>query len=340
MPSASSTATRHVPQFRTVGTSALRHFSTSALRALRHFGTPAPGTSVMSLPTLFSPTFANRPNAVALEWACQEYSFADLDRRADARWRASSSARGLRRGDRLAIYLPNRVEYIDLFLACTRLGVIVVPINILYRDREMRHILDDATPKAVVVGRCFGVGTRRACRRGASTPSRTRPPRAPPRPSIASLEAATPAALIYTSGTTGPAKGAVITHGNLCANARMLVDAWRFTAGDRLLLALPAFPRARPRQRRPLLAAVRLPHAAARTLRVRLGRRDAARLSPYGLLRRADDVRAAAGGGASLRRARSAAPSGCACRARRRCRRRSFRTSRRASVSASSSATA
>ncbi len=56
-------------------------------------------------------------------------------------------------------------------------------------------------------------------------------------------------------------------------------------------------PRARPRQRRPLLAAVRLPHAAARTLRVRFRRRDAARLPPIGLLRRADDVRATAGGG-------------------------------------------
>jgi malonyl-CoA/methylmalonyl-CoA synthetase len=55
------------------------------------------------------------------------------------------------------------------------------------------------------------------------------------------LDAASPAALVYTSGTTGPAKGAVITHGNLCANARMLVDAWRFTAADRLLLALPLF---------------------------------------------------------------------------------------------------
>ncbi len=61
------------------------------------------------------------------------------------------AARGLGPGDRLAIYLPNRIEYIDLFLACTRLGVIVVPINVLYRDREMNHILGDATPKAVVV---------------------------------------------------------------------------------------------------------------------------------------------------------------------------------------------
>ena len=91
---------------------------------------------------LLSPTFSARANAVALEWACQEYTFADLDRRA-ARLAHELRARGMAKGDRLAIYLPNRIEYIDLFLACTRLGVIVVPINILYRDREMAHIIND-----------------------------------------------------------------------------------------------------------------------------------------------------------------------------------------------------
>ena len=60
---------------------------------------------------------------------------------------AALTARGLTRGDRLALYLPNRLEYLDLFLAATRLGVIVVPINALYRERELGHILGDATPE-------------------------------------------------------------------------------------------------------------------------------------------------------------------------------------------------
>ncbi len=149
-------------------------------------------------------------------------------------------ARGLGPGDRLAIYLPNRIEYIDLFLACTRLGAIVVPINVLYRDREMSHILGDAAPKAVVVAdeAAWGRGDPPAW--GIDILAQAAAACAVA-PIDAALDAATPAALVYTSGTTGPAKGAVITHGNLCANARMLVDAWRFTAGDRLLLALPLF---------------------------------------------------------------------------------------------------
>ena len=193
----------------------------------------------MSLPSLFSPTFSARPNAVALEWACQEYTFGDLDRRA-SRMAQELSARGLRVGDRLAIYLPNRIEYIDLFLACTRLGVIVVPINVLYRDREMSHILGDATPKAVVVADGGAWGRMDLQAWGIDALAQAAALRTPA-PIDAALDLATPAALVYTSGTTGPAKGAVITHGNLCANARMLVDAWRFTADDRLLLALPLF---------------------------------------------------------------------------------------------------
>jgi len=50
-----------------------------------------------------------------------------------------------------------------------------------------------------------------------------------------------PAAIVYTSGTTGRAKGAVLTHGNLAANARTLVEAWRITAEDLYLAVLPLF---------------------------------------------------------------------------------------------------
>ena len=58
--------------------------------------------------------------------------------------------RGLRSGDRLCVYLANCVEMIDLFLACVKQGVIFVPINILYKEREIVHILTDAEPRAVV----------------------------------------------------------------------------------------------------------------------------------------------------------------------------------------------
>ena len=49
------------------------------------------------------------------------------------------------------------------------------------------------------------------------------------------------AALLYTSGTTGRSKGAMLTHGNLVSNTQALQDAWRYTADDVLIHALPIF---------------------------------------------------------------------------------------------------
>ena len=99
----------------------------------------------MNLRQLFDLSLVGRRTETALEWAGAEYTFGDLDARSN-RVAHALKARGLRQGDRLAVYLPNRLEFIDLYLASIKLGVIFVPINILYREREMSHILADAAP--------------------------------------------------------------------------------------------------------------------------------------------------------------------------------------------------
>src|SRR5262249_11230515 len=131
--------------------------------------------------------------------------------------------------------------FIDLFLACVTLGAIVVPINVLYRQREIAHIVADAEPFAVVAraadAELFPLtvdvwaveGLADAI--GASDAS---PLRVPP-------EGDAPAALVYTSGTTGKPKGAILSHDNFIANAVNLVTCWRFTSEDRYLAVLPLF---------------------------------------------------------------------------------------------------
>src|ERR1041385_62500 len=109
----------------------------------------------MNLSQLFDLSFRGRAGSVGLEYAdasgaVRALTFGEVDARAN-RMARELLERGLTRGDRLCLHLANRVEFIDLFLACTRLGVVLGPMNILYRDREPRHIVNDAEPVAIVV---------------------------------------------------------------------------------------------------------------------------------------------------------------------------------------------
>lgn len=179
----------------------------------------------MSLGELFRPTFELRRDEVALEWNGISCTFGEIDARGD-RIADLLASRGFTKGDRLAVHLPNSLALIDLFLGCVKSGVIFVPVNILYREREIAHITRDAEPRAMVTPE--NVHEWSADHRN--------PPA--PRPEMG---AGDPAAIIYTSGTTGTSKGAVLTHGNFAANALTLTSAWQITAADRFLLTLPLF---------------------------------------------------------------------------------------------------
>ena len=179
----------------------------------------------MTLLNLFDLSFEGRRSQAALEFAGATYTFGELDERSNrmANW---LKTRGFQPGDRLCVYLANCVELIELYLACVKLGVIFVPVNILYRERELSHILADAEPRAVITDAA-------EARAGAAAMSPERP-RVP-------LHGDSPAGIIYTSGTTGVSKGAVLTHSNFAVNAINLLTCWQITPADRLLLALPLF---------------------------------------------------------------------------------------------------
>ena len=208
-----------------------------------------PGTVVaspaMSLTELFDPSLVGRRDAPALEYERSDgtrafLTFGELEARSN-RLARELTARGLGAGDRLAFFLANRVEIVDLWIACMKLGVLVVPINVLYREREISHILADAQPVAVVttsrLAAEFPPGTVCWDVDGLSADALAHPAARPSTVRGGDL----PAALVYTSGTTGASKGAVLTHGNFAANARVLVESWRITVDDRFLAVLPLF---------------------------------------------------------------------------------------------------
>ena len=190
----------------------------------------------MNLLDLLDVSLRGRAQATALEFAEETYSFEALDTRSNS-LAQFLIAQGFSPGDRLCVYLGNCVEMIDVYLACIKLGIIFVPINILYRDREISHILRDAEPRAVVtdepISASVPVWTRTVLRAAMQNSPAVRPTRR--------LDGDSPAGIIYTSGTTGTSKGAVLSHNNFAVNALNLLTCWQITSSDRFLLALPLF---------------------------------------------------------------------------------------------------
>src|SRR5215204_1723310 len=197
----------------------------------------------MQIGDLFDLSLIGRRDSVALEYDAPDgvhtLTFGDLDARAN-RMAQALAARGISRGDRLCVHLANRVEFLDLFLACVRAGVIFVPVNVLYREREIAHITADADPKlSITTAEHLGLFS------GGSvvtieemTAEATTQPADRVRLTIDGDE---PLALVYTSGTTGRSKGAVLSHNHFAANAANLVTCWRITSDDRYLAVLPLF---------------------------------------------------------------------------------------------------
>ena len=181
----------------------------------------------MNLRQLFDVSLVVRREQVALECAGVEYTFRDIDARSNRVANAFQES-GLKQGDRVCVYLANRIELIDIFLACVKLGVIFVPINILYREHEMSHILKDAEPARFITENELGQLAEEAAKQ-------------PDTLDAVPLDGDAPAALVYTSGTTGVSKGAIITHNNFASNGVNLTACWQITDRDRFLLALPLF---------------------------------------------------------------------------------------------------
>jgi fatty-acyl-CoA synthase len=161
------------------------------------------------------------PERDALVCGDRRVTWAQLTERAGGLARYLGSHAGVAPGDRVAIEMTNRPEYLETFYAALKLGAIPVNVNFRYRADELAHLLDDAEPTALVQDRRFaataedavahmtshrrplrlevGEQYERAIATAAPPPDRTdRTPHAPTGDDLVFL---------YTGGTTGVPKG-------------------------------------------------------------------------------------------------------------------------------------
>ncbi|HEU5448428.1 MAG TPA: AMP-binding protein [Acidimicrobiia bacterium] len=164
----------------------------------------------------------------------------DLDR-ASRQVAARLAGAGLRPGDRILMSAATSVELVETHVAALRLGLVVVPANTAYREREIAHLVGDSSPRAAVVDDPDRAGWIRRADPDVLVVGPDVDLRPGPAPLLDAVRPEDPAILGYTSGTTGTPKGAVLSHGNLLASSESVRLAWRWTADDRLVLALPLF---------------------------------------------------------------------------------------------------
>jgi malonyl-CoA/methylmalonyl-CoA synthetase len=179
------------------------------------------------------------------------WTYGDIER-ASGRMANLIVALGLKPGDRVAAQVEKTPEALVLYLACLRAGTVFLPLNPAYQRQELEFFLKDAQPgllvcrpqmRAVADELAALAGVAHVLElddagRGSLIAAAT--PRADDFATV-TREAGDLAAILYTSGTTGRSKGAMLTHGNLAANARVLHALWRFQPGDVLLHMLPTF---------------------------------------------------------------------------------------------------
>ena len=214
--------------------------------------------SPMSEQNLYRALRANFPadlDAIAIETADAaaplNYSWRDLER-ASAMLANLLESLALPPASRIAVQVDKSVEALMFYLAVLRAGHVYLPLNNAYQASEVEYFIGNAKPAVVVcspknfgwISRiAFGHGTAHVYtlgdERGGTLLDRAAyhsDVHVPAKSSADDL-----AAILYTSGTTGRSKGAMLTHGNLLSNARVLKDCWAWQPGDVLIHALPIF---------------------------------------------------------------------------------------------------
>jgi len=201
-----------------------------------------------NLATILVNSAGSYPDRTAVRLDERALSYRDLDE-LSARVASWLAGRGIMPGDRVGLMAPNTLEFVELYYGILRAGAVVVPMNPLFKSREVSYHLSDSG--AALAFAWHGVADQAAAgAKSAGTDLVVIEPsdlaetlaRYDPVPAVADRAASDTAVILYTSGTTGQPKGAELTHANLISNIEVTrTTLLSLQPADVMLGALPLF---------------------------------------------------------------------------------------------------
>jgi len=212
----------------------------------------------MSIAEAFGETFRKFPEKVSIEFNEGKVTFGEIDVTTN---RIANSLKdlGIKKRDRIAQYVPNSLELIYTTVCSFKLGAIVVPMNVAFKEREIAYFLQNSEAKAIVtdaerlpvlenVLRDLPALRHIIVTGGQDAPSLRRyipfsdlSDNGDDRQLSVDITDDDGSFIFYTSGTTGKPKGALLTQRSVTSNLKALREAWRWTEDDLFLLTLPMF---------------------------------------------------------------------------------------------------
>jgi long-chain acyl-CoA synthetase len=197
------------------------------------------------------------PEKIAIVFQGRKISYRELDGLANSFANALATL-GVKKGDRVALYMTNRPEYIISLYGIARLGAVFTPMNPTYKEGEIAHQLNDADASVLVLQESLYPLVRSVRQQVKSLKEiivvgqraeegahrfhdllRQSSPKHPQQVPLVWVEDLV--ALPYSSGTTGLPKGVMLTHQNLVANNVQFISSGRIMEQDTLLVFLPFY---------------------------------------------------------------------------------------------------
>ena len=196
-----------------------------------------------------------RAKKTALFVGDEKISYRDIQQRADI-LAGYLHSRGVKKGDKVALFMRNSAEFIYAIFAISKLGAVSVPINTFLKEGELAYILEDSEAKALISsvvhdkivssdevqdlleftiweGEYKGNSPRHVSfEQVMSFPESVKE---------ATVDIKELAVIIYTSGTTGKPKGAMLSYQNIFSNAKGGIGHLNIRVKDRFIVFLPMF---------------------------------------------------------------------------------------------------